>query len=301
MQFVEMREDGTMRSGGFAPYLDYRPLSGDEEALVAPLMEETWLREDLESKAVSYAISSLVPEHFEEVRKRREAQVDKTRQAVHERLTTEINYWDNRAEELRLQEEAGRQPRMNPEMARRRRDELIARLQKRMKELDDERRLSRTPPVIVGGALVVPVGWLRRMRGESAPSLAVSAEERRRIERLAMDAVMKAERALGYEPRDVSADKVGYDVESLVPEEGRLRFIEVKGRAAGADTITVTKNEVLTALNKPDDFWLAVVEIEGDAATPRYVRNPFQREPDFGVASLNYMIKDLLLRAEEPG
>ncbi|MBF0449991.1 MAG: DUF3883 domain-containing protein [Candidatus Magnetomorum sp.] len=28
----------------------------------------------------------------------------------------------------------------------------------------------------------------------------------------------------------------------------RLRFIEVKGRKQGADTITVTKNEILTAL-----------------------------------------------------
>ena len=49
-----------------------------------------------------------------------------------------------------------------------------------------------------------------------------------------MDAVMAAERRLGYVPRDVSAEKLGYDIESAVPGTGRLRFIEVKGRADGA-------------------------------------------------------------------
>jgi hypothetical protein len=104
-----------------------------------------------------------------------------------------------------------------------------------------------------------------------------------------------------YVPRDVSAEKLGCDVESAVPKDGRLRFIEVKGRAAGATTVTVTKNEILTGLNKPDDFILAMVEVEGDAArTPRYVGRPFQREPDFGVTSVNYDLNELLARAEDP-
>ena len=49
---------------------------------------------------------------------------------------------------------------------------------------------------------------------------------------------------------------MGYDIESRVPGEGKLRFIEVKGRAAGADTLTVTRNEILYSLNKPEDFIL---------------------------------------------
>lgn len=53
-------------------------------------------------------------------------------------------------------------------------------------------------------------------------------------------------------PRDVSADKCGYDIESRVPTEGRLRFLEVKGRIQGATSVTVTRNEILTALNKPE-------------------------------------------------
>ena len=58
---------------------------------------------------------------------------------------------------------------------------------------------------------------------------------------------MATERALGHEPRDVSAAKVGYDVESRDGRTGRLRFIEVKGRAGDAETVTVTHQEIRTA------------------------------------------------------
>ena len=116
-----------------------------------------------------------------------------------------------------------------------------------------------------------------------------------------MDAVMAAERALGHEPRDVSADRCGYDIESRVPDGGRLRFIEVKGRHKDGKTITVTRNEILTALNKPDDFILAIVLVDGDEVLPaRYVRRPFQKEPDFGVTSVNYNIEDLVTRGGGP-
>ena len=300
MQFVEMAPDGTTRDAGYAPYLDYRPLEDGEEALIAPMREEPWLKQDLEPMALSYAISTLVPAHFAEVRGRREAQIDKTRAAVHQRLTTEINYWDNRAEEIRLKEEAGAQPKINSDNALRRRDDLISRLQKRMTELDEERRLSRTPPVVVGGALIIPVGFLQAQDTAAGGTPAMFARETARVEKLGMDAVMDAERTLGFIPRDVSAAKVGYDVESSIPGTGRLRFIEVKGRVKGADTVTITKNEILTALNKPEDFILALVEVDGDATVTRYVRQPFVKEPDFGVSSINYKLADLMARAEMP-
>ena len=93
---------------------------------------------------------------------------------------------------------------------------------------------------------------------------------------------MAAERALGHEPRDVSAAKVGYDVESREAKTGRLRFIEVKGRAGDADTVTVTHQEIRTALNKPDAFILAIVRVrDGYVSGPHYPRRPFRAEPDF--------------------
>jgi len=121
------------------------------------------------------------------------------------------------------------------------------------------------------------------------------------VERLGMEAVMAAERALGREPRDVSDQKCGYDIESHVPGTGRLLFLEVKGRTAVADTVCITKNEILTALNKPEGFVLAIVLVDDSGPQePRYIREPFQREPDFGVTSVNYKLAELLSRSERP-
>ena len=114
-----------------------------------------------------------------------------------------------------------------------------------------------------------------------------------------MMAVIVAERALGYVPRDVSAAKIGYDIESGVPGTGKLRFIEVKGRVADARTVTITKNEILAALNKPDDFLLALVIVDGEDTSVRYVREPFAREPDFGVTSINYDFDEMWNRGTE--
>ena len=75
----------------------------------------------------------------------------------------------------------------------------------------------------------------------------------------------------------------------------------MKGRTTTADTITVTKNEILYSLNKPDDFILAIVEFFEDGShRVHYVRRPFQKEPDFGVTSVNYNFAELLNRAEVP-
>jgi len=301
VQFVDIDAEGNVSSAGPAPYLDYRPAVDEEiDALRSLLEEQEWLRGDLEAKATTYAVQHLVPQHLGEVRRRREELVRKTEVAVKDRLTKEINYWDHRANELKLQEQAGRiNARINSQKARQRADELQARLKRRLEELDRERRVAAAPPVVIGGALVVPEKLLLRLRGGPEVDQALAAD-RKRVEQLAMAAVLEAERRLGYEPTDVSSEKRGYDVESAVPDSGKLRFIEVKGRAAGADTVTVTRNEILTSLNKPDDYILALVLLEDSRTDVRYIRKPFQREPDFGVQSVNYKLDELLARAEAP-
>ncbi len=300
MQFVEIDCDGRAHNAGYAPYLDYRPATVEEREAIEPLLKESWLGQNLEERAFSYALKELVPQHLGEVKQRREELIAKTMAAVKDRLTKEINYWDHRANELKEQELAGKpNSRINSAKARQRADELEARLQKRMMELEQERRLSPLPPVAIGGALIVPQGYLDKLRG------VVSGQgrgplERERVEQMAMKAVMEAERRLGYEPVDVSAENRGYDIESKVPSEGRLRFIEVKGRAAGSDTVTITRNEILTGLNKPEDYILAVVEVDGENARPWYIKKPFRKEPDFGVESVNYSLRELLIHASEP-
>jgi len=298
MQFVEIDCNGDARTAGYAPYLDYEPIKPDEQALVASRLEQMTACDGIESQALSYAIENIVPAHFNEIRTRKEELVSRTMAAVKDRLTKEINYWDHCAEELKAQELAGRvNARINSGKARQRADGLQARLEKRIEELEQERRLSPLPPVAIGGAVIAPAGLLARLAGRPASEPWTFAQDRDRIEQLAMDAVMGAERASGFEPIDVHAEKRGYDIESRVPGTGKLRFIEVKGRAAGAKTVTVTKNEILTALNKPEDFLLAIVEVEGAAREPRYIMRPFEREPDFAVTSVNYDLGELIARS----
>jgi len=298
VHFIETSKSGDVRLAGWAPYLDYRPLEEAERQLLAKIVEDDWLKQNLEPRAIAHAVSSLVPEHLAEVRQRREHLVDKTKAAVKDRLTKEINHWDHRAEDLRAQEQAGKPQRMNSAKARQRAEELYTRLQKRLADLELERQVSALPPVVMGAALVVPAGLLKTLAGEPPD---IAARETARIEKLAMEAVMAAERALGNEPRDVSALRCGYDIESRPRDGGSLRLIEVKGRHKDGETIGVTRNEILTALNKPDTFILAIVQVSGDeVARAAYVRRPFQKEPDFGVTSVNYRVADLRARAGEP-
>ncbi|HQO02653.1 MAG TPA: helicase-related protein, partial [Spirochaetota bacterium] len=300
MQFVEMLPDGSVKSAGYAPYLDYRPVDSHETALLRSVTLPEWIHCNVEKKVMTYAAQHLVPEHLHDVKQRTENLVGRTMVAVQNRLTTEIAYWDRRAEELKEQELAGKvNARINSGKARLRADELDARLKRRIAELEEEKKLSPLPPVVLGGALILPVGFFEKME-EKSTSPAMFARDTKRVEMAAMNAVMEAEKDLGYVPKDVSAQKVGYDIESSVPGTGKLRFIEVKGRVQGAATVTVTRREILTALNKPDDFILALVEVDGDSATPRYVRNPFQREPDFAANSVNYELRELIQKSTEP-
>ena len=302
MLYVELDADGVMHDVQYAPYLDYRPLAEGEPGVQAILdrLECVWINRDLEQKAQGHAVSHVVPEHLSDVRGGKLALIAKTEAAVKDRLTKEITYWDHRAEQLKLQEQAGRpNARLNSGEARKRADLLQGRLQKRLEELKHEAQISPLPPVVLGGLLVVPVGLLAAMTGRAAAPTAptdtqVSAARARAI-------VMEIERGLGFDPSNREFEKLGYDIESRVPGTGKLRFIEVKGRVSGAPTITVTRNEILYSLNKPEDFILAIVEFtDGDNHRAHYLRQPFQREPDFGVTSVNYDFAELLARAEAP-
>ena len=298
MLYVEIDDAGNARHLNYAPYLDYRPLAQDEPSVEAVLErpECAWINREMEQQAQAYAVAHVVPKHLVQVRDPKRVLIAKTEAAVKDRLTKEISYWDHRAEQLKLQEKAGASgARLNSDEARKRADTLQARLHKRLQELKLEAQLSPLPPVVLGGLLVVPQGLVDAMAGRRSP---VDTQE---VAARARAIVMEVERGLGHEPTDREFDKLGYDIESRVPNTGRLRFIEVKGRASGAATITVTKNEILYSLNKPDDFILALVEFLDDSRhRVSYLREPFQREPDFGVTSVNYDFAKLLARAEAP-
>ena len=303
MLYVELDSDGVTRHVHYAPYLDYRPL-GEDDPDVASILDRpecAWIDGELEQKAAGYAVANVVPEHLAEIRTARLALIAKTESAVKDRLTKEINYWDHRAEELKLQEQAGKtNARLNSGEARKRADMLQARLRKRLEELRLEAQISPLPPVVLGGLLVVPKRLIDTMKGRESTESRTAVDTQVSAAR-ARSIIMETERNLGFDPTDREFEKLGYDIESRVPGTGKLRFIEVKGRVSGASTVTVTRNEILYSLNKPEDFILGIVEfLDDNTHRVHYVHEPFKREPDFGVTSVNYDFAELLARAEPP-
>ena len=309
IQFVRMFPNGRAENAGFAPHLDLA--CPDEEALAAAneILAAPWLADgSIGDRALAYATERLAKDHFERVRKRREEEIKKTLAAVQERLAGQILYWQNRAVDLQREAEAGRQPPMQPARARNTADELRARLDARKKELAAQCNVASAPPSLLGGILVIPQGLLDRRAGRATPdSFSADAAARAAIERAAMRCVMDAERALGNEVHDVSAEKCGWDVTAIPPSSGPgrpaplQRHIEVKGRAKGATDVILTSNEISYAVNQGDKFILALVLVDGDRTEgPFYVRDIWRHELNFGVEHESYSIADLLSKAQKP-
>jgi superfamily II DNA or RNA helicase len=295
MELVEIDANGIVRPAGAAPYLGYGPVPDTARAVVDAQLAEPWLAGDLSTRALEWASANLVRRHLDDVTAQRQAMVDKTLAAVHERLTKEINHWAKRANELAVEVKAGKQPAMQPENALRRKDELKARLVARTRDLEAQRELASNPPTVAGCALILPQGLLDRAAGKTLSPMADQAA-RQEVERIAMAAVEKAEIALGHSVKDVSKEKCGWDLTST-PTSGISRHIEVKGRYALAETFTVTANEVLEALNQGDKFLLAIVTVDGDVVeAPVYIRTPFTKELE--AVSANYSLAQYLARGK---
>jgi hypothetical protein len=299
VHFLELSEQGEITQAGYAPYLDYR--KADEEEIVELLAKTasmTWLKQNMEDKIKSFAITTIAKNHLERVKKSRQYLVEKTKTAVQERLTNEIRHWDHRARDLRIQEESGRQnAKLNSNEARKRADELQTRMQKRMQELEEESKISSKPPVVIGGVLVIPASMTSsKVKEDYRTQGFASPEEKAAVEKARMNAVFAIERELNNAAQDRSKEKIGYDIESLSSETGDLRFIEVKGRRKDATTVTITKNEIIYGLNLPEQFILALAFVDGKEVEVHYVQNAFRFEPDFGVTSINFNVKDLLTK-----
>jgi SNF2 family DNA or RNA helicase len=128
IQFIGVDEQGNSHNAGWAPHLDLETLPENEYGLIQDVRNASWLTQTLEQKALTQASISLVPEHLDEIRIRRETSVDKTLTAVHERLVKEINYWQDRYVKLKDDQAAGKATHLNTENVRRTIDELSTRL-----------------------------------------------------------------------------------------------------------------------------------------------------------------------------
>lgn len=312
LHFVSIAPNGVATAAGWAPHLDLQPLPEELETLADPYRQQDWLaRPDLEQLALRYAAAELVPAHLLEVRARREEFVDKTYNAVYERLTRELEYWDDQVAKAQSALEAGKSlAPANLAKAEQNHESLLSRRTQRLAELRQMRHVVSATPIVMGGALVLPAGLVARLTGqEEFVAFAADAAARARTEMLAMQAVFNAEKALGHITRDVSAARCGWDITATlpIPVTGRLpaeRHLEVKGIGVGNDTVILTRNEIHYGLNQHDKFVLALVLVHPDGSTqgPFYVQQPFTSRdtPAEGSVHSAYQLKHFLNRAVSP-
>ena len=136
-------------------------------------------------------------------------------------------------------------------------DELNARLERRQRELQQERNLTISEIQHLGRAWVLP------HPDRDKPSLAPMVRDDE-IEHIAIQAVIAHEEARGWQVESVEKDNRGFDLISHRPHPEdpktalEVRFIEVKGRAAVGD-VALTDNEFKTAQRLKTDYWLYVV------------------------------------------
>jgi len=133
-----------------------------------------------------------------------------------------------------------------------RHSELLARRERRRKDLEQQRSLSLQAVERFASVLVLPhpergTPEVRRLQ----PDLETEAT--------AMSVVMEHERSQGRQVYDVHEKNLGYDITSLDLNSGELRLIEVKGIGAPTGTVVLTPNERRVAEDRRDCYWLYVV------------------------------------------
>ncbi|QAY72589.1 DUF3883 domain-containing protein [Agromyces protaetiae] len=290
--------DGATREAGAAPYLDFAAAETSQQRLGASM---SWLSQR-ERDAVSWVIAEQLPTFASEATSRRTTEFTRLRERVAKRLSREVNRLYTEALKVDADAAAGKKVRASSETLRRRAEELEQRRESRIALIDRQLTMSPVSPRITAIALVMPAEEPSGVADQIA-----SADARALIERRGVDAVLAAERSLGRIPEEQAHNNPGFDLLSQ-PAEGAGIRIEVKARIEGADTFTITRTEVLTALNAAPDHRLALVRVSASGAQHdevRYIGNAFEGvEPawltDFDVVSQNLSWNDWWARGTTP-
>ena len=269
--YAYIDEHSTVEAAGPAPYLD---------CVAAPLTDAViaarglpWLAE-AEEKAASWIIANQLPAFLNEVKLRRETELQRVREQVARRLDQENNRLVLEAMVAQEQEQAGKKPRESHTSLMYKAADLEGRRMARLALLDRQLEMQARPPRVVTAALVLP---LAAVRAEIPPDAPVHAVATKDVERRGVERVLAAERELGRLPIEQAFNNPGFDILSRRDGEDPIR-IEVKARIAGAEDFFVTHNEVLTALNSVPRYRLALVRVDPGGPEHdevRYLENPF--------------------------
>lgn len=301
LQFIQITKDGRVGDTGNAPHLDLRPVRPEELEFVEADLNDKWHTTNLVKEVRDFSIKEIVMPRLKKIKQKRLAEIEKIEGEVTARLTREIEHWESQADRLEEQEKQGRDTRLPSQNARRRASALKERLETRLEILEQERTITTATPIVRGAFLVIPKGLIIRQRPtEPDAESEVNPEQELRLQEKAMNAVINSEEASGFKPEVAKKQHSGYDIISFDSETKSYRFIKVKSYVEGTKDIYASRNEIITSLNKPDSYWLAVVKFDGnDHSEPIYVPNPFNIDPKFTYTIYPFDIETLLAKASK--
>ena len=299
--FIEVSADSSASVANLAPYLDFDSPSLDQ----IPQLEKVIASVELADEDLSVARRRSVELGITPILQgRRETAAlirDKTRLQILERLNKEINHWDTEHNRLLYQEDRGKPSSISAKTAFERARNLEARRDSRLLEIEREATLIALAPIVRTAAIVVPSKLLLQTHEQG--TFAASVEDRKIIERRAVDLVMKCERQLGRDPFEMPPNNRGFDLRSITPN-GEIVYLEVKGRIAGADTFTITASEVSFAQTQGFSHRLALVSVSPEGLEldeVRYLSTAFDHlQLSERTASINERWQDYWLIGDEP-
>ncbi len=278
--WLVMYEDHRSHLAGTGIFLDCRELS-EEEMEEAPKGLEWIHHSELKQLAAEKALQHCQEDLQSRIQKRRQ-RLEEHGAEIERRLQTELGHLNIRKEEYEEKIRSGKKNfishfnRIEQDI-----EGLKIRCFQRQEDLRLQRQIRILSPKVIGTALVLPAELLQSKK----PIQQIQADyaARRQIELAAMQAVIEKELALGNVPRDVSSENLGYDIESRTPN-GHLRFLEVKGHSPQNEHIYLTRNEALKARNSPENWILALCEVNhGTYSEPAYIqKSDFGTPGDFG-------------------
>lgn len=250
---VQIEADGSMLIKQPTLFLD---LALAPKGIAAPEHGHLPERSDTERALIEKALNPFLAE----VAAEREHETEIIRQHLEISLNVLIDRQNLRYAELMEQQERGDNSSpvaANLKQTLDRLDELNGRLEKRRKELQQERQCTIGDIGFVGNAWVLP------HPDRTLPGIAPMVRDEE-IERIAVQAAIAFEESRGCVVESVESENRGFDLISRRPhpEDPQtamdVRFIEVKGRATIGE-VPLSSNEYKTAERLKKDYWLYVV------------------------------------------
>lgn len=221
-----------------------------------------------ESSLLQWGYDCIFQPYLKEIQTRRNRDLSLSKKHVEVSLNSLIDESQHKLMKYRRQLTEGQDMTVAIRQEEIRKRDLEERLQKRMKEIELEKSLSLGRPELTGMALLLP------MPREAKGTEMARDEE---VEAAAMAFVMNYEGLIGNKPVDVASENLGFDIRSEAPD-GKVRYIEVKGRAA-VGAVWLTPNEWQMAQRFADTYWLYIVFKAKSSPELRLIQDPVRTLP----------------------